>query len=430
MEKQSNLSKNIFFSKKNFVLFLLCLAIFSLIYSRFLLTLSMILLLLTSWIDFSWSNTFYFSISTYFRNNWKNIFHQKAFLMVTLFFFSILISGLWSEDTVYFGDRIRIRLPFLVLPLAFAWLQPIDKKTYHQSLYFLIGLMTLTMKGVLINYVLNFQAINETLLHGKNIPVPMNHIRFSLLLGFTTIVGAIFWLENNFSKKIYRHLLLAIVLFLFIGIHILTVRSGIICLYAAVVILGLRYIFLSKKYYLIAFLLVFLAGIPSMAYFLMPSVKNKITYALRDLQQIKEGHGMDYSDAERLGSIMAGLKVGNENPWLGCGYGDLDKEVNTAYRTVFPQEHEPKIPHNQYVMTYAGIGSIGLLVFLAAYFFPIFYKKNYQSEFFLALNIIIGTSFFAEATIETQQGAALYSLFLCVGLSVNDFIRSKQTFDF
>jgi O-antigen ligase len=116
-------------------------------------------------------------------------------------------------------------------------------------------------------------------------------------------------------------------------------------------------------------------------------------------------------------SMIAGLKVGNDNPILGCGYGDLDRDVNIAYREVFPQEKEPKIPHNQYVMTYAGLGVVGLCLFFYAIFYPVFYKKNYIDSIFLALNIISICSFLAEATIETQA-TAMYCLFLCMGIGV------------
>jgi O-antigen ligase len=334
----------------------------------------------------------------------------------------VLISGLWSEDMRYFSERVRIRLPFLIMPLAFAWLFPISKKVYHTTFYFLIALLSFTMIGVLIHYAQDFEAINESLLRGKNIPVPMNHIRFSLLLAFSTIVGFLLWKNENFNFSWKKNMLLASVVFLFVSLHVLAVRSGIACFYLTVIILGVRYIFLSKKYFLIIALVGFSLGLPTLSYFLFPSIAKKVEYALFDLQQFRAGNGANYSDAERIGSIMAGLKVGNDSPIIGCGYGDLEKEVSKAYKEVFPQEKEPKIPHNQYIMTYAGLGIIGLMIFVFAYLFPIFYEKNYQEPIFLALNVITGFSFMVEGTIETQVGTAFYVYFLCLGLN---YLNSK-----
>ena len=406
--------------KQKWILFLCCLAVFSILFSKFLLTLSMILLLFSSIFDFSFQNKFYFKTSDYFKQNWKNIWQNKAFLVINILFFGVAISVFWSEDLNYWSDRLRIRLPFLVLPMAFAWLPQMSKRNYFTCFYFLLLLLSVTTFGVLINYALDFAKINETLLHGKNIPVPMNHIRYSLLLAFSIINGVILHHENFYIKyKWEKKLLVFLTVFLFISIHILTVRSGLACLYVAIAILSLRYIWLSKRYILVLALLGFLFSPPPLAYYFIPSVQNKIHYGLYDLEQFRSGKGSNYSDSERLGSILAGLKVGNDNPILGCGYGDLERDVNIAYREVFPQEKEPKIPHNQYIMTYAGLGWVGLLLFIFAIFIPVFYKKNYKEPIFLALNIIVIFSFLVEATIETQAGTALYCLFLCMGINAN-----------
>ncbi len=379
----------------------------------------MILIFASSIFDFSLQNKFLFQRSTFFKENWQKIYQNKAFLIITILFFSVAISFFWSDDTAYWSERLRIRLPFLVLPMAFAWLPKMQKRNYLTCFYFLLLLLSVTMIGVLINYALDFDHINETLLHGKNIPVPMNHIRFSLLLAFSIINGVILYQSNFYLKyKWEQKLLLFCTIFLFIGIHILTVRSGLVCLYLAIAVLGVRFIWLTKRYILLLGLFGFIFLVPSLAYYFVPSVQNKIHYALYDLEQFRGGKGSNYSDSERIGSILAGLKVGNDNPVLGCGYGDLDRDVNIAYREVFPQEKEPKIPHNQYVMTYAGLGIVGLCLFICATFYPVFYQKNYKDSIFLGLNVILICSFLAEATIETQAGTAMYCLFLCMGLSV------------
>jgi O-antigen ligase len=379
----------------------------------------MILILVSSIVDFSFQNKFFFSINISLKENWRKFWQNKAFSVITLLFFSVAISIFWSDDVAYWSERLRIRLPFLALPIAFAWLPKMKKRNYLACFYFLLLLLSFTMIGVLVNYALDFKNINETLFHGKNIPVPMNHIRFSLLLAFSIVNGVILYHENFYLKyKWEQKLIFFCTIFLFVGIHILTVRSGLTCLYIAIAILGMRYIWLTKRYVLLFVLFGFLFFVPYLAYYFVPSVQNKIRYALYDLEQFREGKGANYSDSERIGSILAGLKVGNDNPILGCGYGDLDRDVNIAYRAVFSQEKEPKIPHNQYVMTYAGLGIVGLCLFLYAIFYPIFYQKNYQDNIFLALNIILICSFLAEATIETQAGTAMYCLFLCMGIGV------------
>jgi O-antigen ligase len=149
----------------------------------------------------------------------------------------------------------------------------------------------------------------------------------------------------------------------------------------------------------------------------MPSVQQKVAYFLLDRAKYIENGGSDFSDAERWGSILVGLYVGNKSPWYGCGYGDLWYEIERGYALVFPQDCEPKIPHNQWIMFYAGLGIIGVLVGLFAFLFPILYRKNYRDWYFLALHILMFISFMVEATIETQVGTAIYSFFLGLGLN-------------
>jgi O-antigen ligase len=124
------------------------------------------------------------------------------------------------------------------LPLAFAWLPSISKRHYQGVFYAMLYLMFIVVVGVLINYAIDFQRINESLLHGKHVPVPMNHIRFSLMLALTIVSGIILYAEGYFWRKPWeRYLIGAMVIFLTISIHILSVRSGIAALYATLGIL-------------------------------------------------------------------------------------------------------------------------------------------------------------------------------------------------
>ncbi len=411
-----------FIKKENWLLFLYSLTMISLVMeARFFLSQAMIWLLLSAILTFSPSSFPFFRLSDDFKTNVKKVWEYKAFTVTMLFFFIVLVSGLWSEELKYCLEKSQVRLPFLVLPLAFAWLPSISKRHYQSVFYMMLVLMSLVMTFVLTNYIVDYERITETLLHGKNIPVPMNHIRFSLLLGFTIISGIILWHEKFTWKYAWeRKIILGLTLFLFVGIHILSVRSGIIALYCTLFFLGFRYFILKKKAYKQGLLVgITFITIPILAYFALPSVQNKVEYAMRDYRAFSQGRGGDFSDSERFGSILVGLDIGNRYPILGCGYGDLWNEIEQTYAKVFPLERQFKIPHNQFVMTYAGIGIVGVLLFLFAFLFPIFYKKNYHDWYFLALHIIIFCSFLVEATIETQVGTAVYTFFLGLGLNHN-----------
>jgi O-antigen ligase len=406
--------------KENWLFFLYLVTMISIVTeTRFFLSQAMIWLLLSAILTFTSRKFPFFSVSEDFKQNFSIAWKNKAFAVVPLFVLMVAVSVLWSSELPYWVEKTRIRLPFLVIPLAFAWLPTIAKRHYQSVFYGMLILMSLVLMAVLINYSLDYERITSSLLHGKNIPVPMNHIRFSLLMGFTIVAGFVLYAENFTWKYAWeRNFIAGLCAFLIVGIHILSVRSGIVALYGTLFFLGFRFYMILQKQYLKGVLIGSLfVLLPFFAYFLMPSLQNKVDYAVRDYQHFMQGNGSDFSDSERLGSILVGLEVGNKAPWLGCGYGDLWNEIQSTYASVFPAEKEYKIPHNQFVMTYAGLGVIGLSLFIFTFLFPLFYQKNYQDWYLLALHLIVFFSFLVEATMETQVGTAIYSFFLGLGLN-------------
>jgi O-antigen ligase len=407
--------------KQYWLLFLYAMTMISVVIeARFFLSQAMFWLLLAAL--FSFKKTFpYIGISPEWRINANSLWQYRAFLAPMLFFIIVLVSGLWSFDKTFWLEKVRVRLPFIILPIAFAWLPCITKRHYYSIFYGMLWLTTVVMAGVLYNYYNDYERITETLLDGKNIPVPMNHIRFSLLLAFTIAGGFILYYANFYWRYRWeKYLILVLSLFLFAGIHILSVRSGIIALYGTLALLGFRYFILLKKQYIKGFLgLIALCSLPFLAHKFIPSLQKKVTYGIRDYNHFKQGKGKDFSDAERFGSIMVGWAIGKRAPLLGCGYGDLPCEIENTYYFIFPEEKEFKLPHNQFIITFAGLGIFGISIFIFAFLFPLFYKNNYQDWFFLALHVVIFFSFLVEATLETQIGVAIYSFFLGLGLNYN-----------
>lgn len=408
--------------KENWLLFLFSVTMISLVIeARIVMSQAVIWLLLTSVVSILPGQFPFFKFSEVFRRHIGRFWLYRAYSVVLLIFMSVLLSGLWSPANGDWLSKVTMRLPFLAMPLAFAWLPAVTKRNYRIVFYGMLLLLSIVSAGVLLNYAFHFETITETLRHGKNIPVPMNHIRFSLLLGLGICSGILLWLEEFYIRFAWeRRIILGICIFLFITIHILSVRSGIVALYATLALLGFRYYIVKKKEYLKGIALgASLMVIPILAYLVLPSLQNKVMYSMYDMEQFRAGKGSDFSDSERFGSIMVGIDIGNRYPLLGCGYGNLDSEIRSTYQRVFPQDNECKLPHNQFVMTYAAAGLLGVFILLIAFFYPLFYRKNYRDWYFLALHCIVFCSFLVEATIETQVGTLLYTFFLGLGLNFN-----------
>jgi len=395
-----------------------CFLLVALIYSKFMISVSMIGLLVISVFHFNPGRRFPLTFNPSLKSNFKKLLSSKEYLSITIFFFLVLMSGLWSEDSNYLLERLRIKLPFLLLPFAFISIPPFTQRQYLSLFYFLIVLMFFSSLMVGTNYLLDFETITEAINRGKVIPTPMNHIRFSLVLAFSILAGIVLWWKKFYLKFEWeRHFIAFITIFMFYFIHVLSVRSGLFVLYFSILFFSIRYIYLTRRYFLGFATILGLILIPIIAYYTIESFQAKVDYARKDMRMYSKGQGKDYSDAERIISFKVGLEIGNKNPMFGVGAGDLKKEVKSYYETNFIDISEYKMPHNQFISTYAGTGLVGLLIFCLAFFYPLRFKNNYKNELFASLHLIVFFSFIVENTIETSIGVAFYSFFLLIGIN-------------
>jgi len=346
------------------------------------------------------------------KENFSEILKDKSFLVITIPFFLVLFSSVYSTDWHYTLERLRIKLPFLLLPFAFFSLPDLDKKDFQKVLFFQLFLACVAAIGVGVNYLIDFENITTELSRGGAIPTPGNHIRFSLILAFSVLAGAsLYWTRVQLKYAFERRLVLLLTLFLFVFMHVLSVRSGLLVLYISIGLLLLRYIFFSRRYVVGLIGMVVLLLLPILAYKTVPSFKNKLAYMEYDLKMYLSGKGANYSDAERITSLQAGLEVGNENKWLGVGAGDLRQVIKEKYKKDFPNITR-RMPHNQFITIYAGTGLIGLLFFSFSFFYPIFAKRRFTDALFLGIHAIVFFSFMMESTIENAVGIAFYIFYL------------------
>ncbi len=358
------------------------------------------------------------------RQNFQTCLTYRAWLFVSIPFLLVLASWFWSEDMNYTLERLRIKLPFLVLPFAFAAMPALRKREIFAIFYFLLVLMSAISFYVLLNFIINFETIMDALGKGGHLPTPSNHIRFSLMLALTILGGLALWTDKFYIRHpAERYIIGGLTAFLFGFIHVLSVRSGILALYLALLVLSFHYIFTRKKYLAGMVGLLALVVVPLTAYQTVPSFRQKLDYARWDYRQFRQGTGGGYPDSERLTSIQVGLKIGATRPFFGIGAGDLQQAVEKEYQTAHQGRYNFRMPHNQFVTIYAGTGLVGLALFLTGFFFPLFYKKNYRQPLFLALHAVVFMSFLVENTIENNFGVSLFLFFLLTGLN---FLSNKK----
>jgi O-antigen ligase len=305
----------------------------------------------------------------------------------------------------------------VILPIAFMSLPAFSARQLYGLFYGFVILMSVISVGVLINYALHFEAINQRLKMGKFVPIPLDHIRFSVELSFATMCGLELWLRNFFWKKAFEtQLILGLTLFLFATVHLLSVRSGLACLYICLIIRLLQYIFQNQKYIIGIGLLTILLSIPFAAYKTIPTLNNKINYALWDWKMRQQGTGQAYSDSERWIANQIGWQIWKTAPFLGIGAGDVRAATEKIYKEKYPNLM-PKEPHNQWLYIGVGTGFFGLLACLWAFFYPLLRRCAYREPLFLMLHLNLFTSFIPESPVEIAIGTAFYVFFVCLYLN-------------
>ncbi len=347
----------------------------------------------------------------------KRYFQQRQIAVISVFFWIVFLSGFYSEDKASWLNWVRIKLPYLALPLAFASIKKLDERKFVTILYGFIFTLFISVAVVIINYLLNYDTITESFLRGNAIPMPFSHIRYTLMVAFAFFCC---WylmekreiLFTGYEKMIQFFLLF----FFFIALHILSVRSSLLALYLGIFFMLIRLVVIQKKYVIgLSALLVFVLT-PYGAYKLIPSLQNKIAYMKYDYNTFRSGEVKNLSDGVRLLSMQGGIEIAKQNLFFGVGAGDLKIEMNKFYNKQYPQleKGDRKLPHNQLIWTLATTGVVGLALFLFVFSFPLLVTGNQKNWLLVVLHLILFSSFFTEATLEEQIGTGFYLTFLLV----------------
>ena len=215
-------------------------------------------------------------------------------------------------------------------------------------------------------------------------------------------------------------------IWLIIYLHILAVRSGLGVFYLSafiiIMVIIIRYRLIKLGLGLL--LGIVLLGLVSVQVF--PSLFRKVGYVKYDLMMYQKGEGKFYSDSERIASYKVGIELFKEYPILGTGIGDLKKKCEDTYEALAIETSRKNYPHNQYLFSLAGMGLIGLIIFVLGTLIPFYFHKH-KDPVFWVLHLTIFASFLVENTFERSIGIRFYLLFLLAALALEDKELSQES---
>lgn len=344
---------------------------------------------------------------THPKKLWTNFVANKSMLLFSLSFVFLLISFFYSENLKYLGERLQIKLPILLYALAWPSIGSLNTKQLKIIFYALVTVCVISTAGILTNYALHFDEINQLYLQSKIMPGPINHIRFSLLIVFATYAIYYYIKQRYFNTNLEKNLLMVACLFFILFLHIYSVRSGLLTLYAVIGLALVNHLLITKniKQLLAAVgILVVLAGISLMV---SPTMRNKLINTQQDVSVYTNQADPNFNSlATRMVSYKTAIEIAKENILWGCGQGDLKDKNDALFKRDYPSITTPIIPHNQFIYYLAATGLVGLIIFTFAFTAPLWVNRFYQFEFMQVAYVILLLAFQFEAMIETQIGVA------------------------
>jgi O-antigen ligase len=334
---------------------------------------------------------------------------------MTLLFFLPLVSGIWSQDKQEWMDVLRIKLPLLLLPIAFAGPINFSNKEWERLAFIFLIVVTIGTFWSISQYFMDMNRIHEGYLKSKMIRTPLDddHIRFSWLVSVSIILGGwIFLLNRKTYSKFYFSLFLILETWLVIYLHILAARTGIFCFYAMLLLLAGWFLFKRSKLRAGIGIIILIVVLPMASWFIFPTFQNRIKYVLYDASYIRKSTYLPGSnDGRRYFSIKAGLNILSVNPVIGVGFGDIPDEMNTWYGDNIPQmlEKDRLYPSSEWLVYGVGCGIIGVIIFSAVMLIPFFTRNNRNQILWLLLNVSVLLTLLFDIGLEVQYGVFLYS---------------------
>lgn len=377
------------------VLIFSCLVLFvGFFYSRFLLSIGQILFCVTA-------------LWHYLEHGNSNISRKMAILSLTVLFLAPLLSFWYTGHWDAWLERLRIRLPYLILPIAFVFLPALTEQEQRR-----VGALFLLVASSACLYVSYLYAIDPTGIQhaieiGGHFPLLVNHIRFSLILGIAVLYGI--YLMRMPQSRSMQWLIFFMTLLCFLTMHLLAVRSGLLAMYCGLVFWWLHLVLVQREWRWLLTLplsLILLAG----AWYVLPSFQTKLGYSYWELMEFLGQSEQATTLSARMQSYFCGWQVFLEQPWWGTGVGDLQTEMarcwvmNFGYESIY-------MPHNQYLSWLAGNGLIFTLAMLGVCLLPLLGMRKASIPLVWSVILAIMVSFLVENTIENSFGVAIHSFF-------------------
>jgi O-antigen ligase len=349
------------------------------------------------------------------KQTWKTFKESRFAICCILFFFTYVISGLWSSDTVNWAAIIKIKLPFIFLPFS------LINAPFHDNRFRKItteGILLVLLGGMLYSLFPLFSDPSYLHTHA-HLPSPMegDYIRFTIVLVFG--IQFVFWfflMKERYASRKRELLLLSLwALFAIVYIHIQAAKSGLLCFYMLLIVFVIYYLFRGRRKWIGIVVLIgmMVAGVSGI--YLIPSLKKQVSNALYERKvwetQDAAAFRQTSSFVPRLLSYQIALGLIADRPLTGVGAGDMKLQMDNVYERKYPAIPlgARLLPHNQFICTALAVGIPLSLILVAMLVSPMLDRR--RNIFTVSTFLVMMLGMMIEPMLETQYAIFVYLFF-------------------
>ena len=322
--------------------------------------------------------------------------------------------SIWQGGNMHeWSEHVQVKLPFLVIPLA--WAFPLSMKRTHWNV--LAGGLCLLFLGGVVWSLSKFLPQAAVIMEGYGrsetlrTPVYNNHICFSAALSAVVLLCVALWPRLVTGVKI----LCGIMAVIFVAyLHLLAAKTGLVMLYL-LVLLGLSRLLYRRQWKMVLLLLLLAAGGVGAAYKWVPTFATRIGYMKYSFERYRSGEASgNYSDPARLFSYMVASKIIQERPLQGWGAGNVVRAMDAGYNRWQPRvaTENRLVPHNQFLASAVIVGvPATALLFVWWLGFPIRLRRSREGYWAACGWALMSVLLFVDPAFEIQFGIAVFLLF-------------------
>ncbi len=362
------------------------------------------------WISVTFTLLVLLSLPDLFRRREELLRPERYLLLIAAVFFGVfvvtaLVNG-WTELQTRFLSR---ELRFLLLIPIYLML----RRYPHAGLWLLRG-------GVVGGFTLLAQSLYD--LYVLGLPQAQGIYSPNLLGPFAALLALFLLVLWRIDRKREWRYAIAPSVLVALAATVLSASRG-----AFVGLIGMLAVWGAMRWrgWRLALPVLLAVGIIGIGYFASGNVRTRVDDAARELHSaVLEGE-LTQLEAKHLDSVSTriemwrvSLMIFRDHPVFGVGRGNYTEAARTyvAQGRVHPDVANHSHPHNAYLEMLVSKGIVGLLVFLALLFYPLFFflrtRRRAPDTALLGMLLITGFALFSLTDASTYIKGNFISIFL------------------